>query len=168
MTDKGIITLERTLVLVKPEAIDFRYDFLERVDAVAERIFDRKLERVPAQVWREHYLQFNGKPYFEPMVRDFDGRPVHVAVYGGAEGTIQRIRDVQGKTRPWEAVAGTIRGDFRDALVARGVVLKEDLGNGYFLVRNFIHASDSPESFIREAGVWGNFLGIDLINVGRN
>jgi nucleoside-diphosphate kinase len=47
------------------------------------------------------------------------------------------VRAMVGSTRPWEAAAGTIRGDF--ALMG---------------LRNLIHASDAPETAKSEIALW--------------
>ena len=57
------------------------------------------------------------------------------------DGVIPSIRKIVGATNPVAAEPGTIRGDY--ARVSG---------------RNIIHASDSPDNGVREAGALVNFL----------
>ncbi len=58
-----------------------------------------------------------------------------ILVYEG-ENAIEKIRDVLGPTDPRQAPGGTIRRDF-----------------GSDIMVNAVHASDSPESAVRECGI---------------
>ena len=68
------------------------------------------------------------------------------------EGAIQKVRHAIGKTRPWQADQGTIRGDYwrgADEANAPYLMKFKQPGDDKFLF-NLVHASDSPESFARE------------------
>ena len=60
-----------------------------------------------------------------------------VALALEADGAVQVVRDMMGKTNPLESAPGTIRGDL-------ALVLSE----------NVIHGSDSPESAERELAIY--------------
>ena len=53
------------------------------------------------------------------------------------DNVVERVRKIVGKTDPFEAGHGTIRGDFA-----------QQIG------RNLIHASDSPENARNEINLW--------------
>jgi len=67
------------------------------------------------------------------------------------EGTsaVQMVRNSVGATNPLNAAPGTIRGD-----------LALDIG------RNLIHASDAPETAVRELALW--FTDGELIGYARD
>jgi nucleoside-diphosphate kinase len=77
--------------------------------------------------------------------------PVHALRLRGADA-IQKVRKAVGATRPWQAEAGTIRGDFwvgaNEANASYRLKFQQP-GDDQFLF-NMIHASDSDASFQRE------------------
>ena len=77
--------------------------------------------------------------------------PVKMNHYRGVDA-IQKIRQLVGATRPWQAAAGTIRGDFWPGATEANAAYRlkfQQPGDDQFLF-NMIHASDSPASFARE------------------
>jgi len=77
-----------------------------------------------------------GKFFYEALVSYISSCPVVAAVIEGPQA-ISIVRAMVGATRPWEATAGTIRGDF----ALQGL-------------RNLIHASDAPETAESEIALW--------------
>ena len=77
--------------------------------------------------------------------------PVQVIHLRG-EGAVQKVRRAVGATRPWQAEAGTIRGDFWPGATEANASFRlkfQQPGDDQFLF-NMIHASDSETSFARE------------------
>ena len=64
-----------------------------------------------------------------------------VAIIVEGQRVIEGMRTMMGSTDPTTAPAGTIRGDLGRAW---------DTPN----MENIIHGSDSPESALREIGIW--------------
>ena len=64
--------------------------------------------------------------------------PIVALVLAGTENVVAKVRKLNGATDPVEAVPGSIRGDFAQAMEPDNVV----------------HASDSQESAIREIGLF--------------
>jgi nucleoside-diphosphate kinase len=83
----------------------------------------------------EFYSVHKAKPFFEELVSFITSGPVIACLIEG-NNAITAVRLMAGATKSFEAAPGTIRGDF-----------------GLGLTENLIHASDSPESFIKESGV---------------
>jgi nucleoside-diphosphate kinase len=134
---------ERTLVLIKPDAV--------RRGLVGEviRRFERKGLRIEAMVLRSmdveladrHYAEHLEKPFYPPL-RDFmTGGPLVAMVLTGDQA-IEVTRTLTGATDARKAAPGTIRGDL--ALSNR---------------ENLVHASDSADSAKREIALWFPELG---------
>ena len=132
--------MERSLVILKPDAIQRGLigPILGRLEARGFRLVGMKLMQISDELARLHYAEHEGKSFFHGLITYITSGPVIALVIAG-DNVIQMIRDMVGKTKPWEAAPGTIRGDF--ALMTG---------------RNLIHASDSPESGEREVK---NFFG---------
>lgn len=133
---------ERTLVLVKPDAVarNLTGEILRRIEAKGYRLLALELRDASEELLGEHYAEHHGKPFFEPLVEFMRSGPVVAAVVEG-HGVIEGIRVLCGSTNPTSAPAGTIRGD---------------LGRewGTKVVMNLVHASDAPESADREIALW--------------
>ncbi len=84
----------------------------------------------------KHYEVHREKFFYEGLVNYIVSSPVVVMVLEGHEA-IGAVREMVGATRPWEAKAGTIRGDYAQ------------MG-----LRNLIHASDAPETAEKEIALW--------------
>jgi nucleoside-diphosphate kinase len=136
------VTTERSLVLVKPDgfARGLTGEVLRRIEAkgytlVALQVLTPDLDRLHV-----HYEEHVGKPFFEPLCEFMSSGPVTAVVIEG-ERCIEGFRALAGATDPTKALPGTIRGD-----------LGRDWGKP--VQENIVHGSDSPESAVREIGIW--------------
>ena len=136
------MSTERTLVLVKPDAVERRLtgEVLRRVEAKGYRLVALELRTATADLLDEHYAEHRGKPFFTPLVEFMMSGPVVAAVVEG-ERVIEGLRSLAGATDPTVAAPGTVRGD-----------LGRDWGTT--VVQNLVHGSDSAESAAREIGLW--------------
>ncbi|GAA3942111.1 nucleoside-diphosphate kinase [Pseudoclavibacter caeni] len=135
-------TLQRTLVLVKPDGVErgLTGEILGRIERKGYRLVDLRWVRPSRELLERHYAEHAGKPFFEPLVEFMLTGPIVAAVFEGHE-VIAGVRSLLGASDPTVAAPGTIRGDLgRDWGVA--------------VQRNLVHASDSPESAAREIGIW--------------
>ena len=134
---------ERTLVLVKPDAMQRRLagEIVARFEARGLTIKAARLVQVDAALAREHYAEHTEKPFFGELVEFITSSPTLALVLEG-EGAIAVVRTTMGGTNPADAVPGTIRGDL-----------------ALSMPDNLVHGSDSPESAQREVSLWfGNEL----------
>ena len=129
---------ERTLVLVKPDAL--RRGLLgeilgrfERKGLVVEALVLRTMD---AELADQHYAEHLDKPFYPPLKEFMTSGPLAALVLSG-DDAIEVIRTMIGATDGRKAAAGTIRGDL-------------SLSNR----ENLVHASDSPESAKRELALW--------------
>jgi nucleoside-diphosphate kinase len=130
--------LERTLFLVKPDAVERGLvgDIVARFERRGFALRGLKLLRVTEQQAAEHYVEHVGKPFYPDLVAFITSGPVVAMVLEGL-GAVATVRSMMGATNPLDSAPGTIRGDF--AL---------DLG------RNVVHGSDSPTSAAREIAIF--------------
>jgi len=130
--------VERTLVLVKPDAMQrgLAFEVLRRLEARGLRIEALRLLNVDEPMARRHYGEHEGKPFFEGLVSYISASPVIAAVFAGHDA-VAAARQTMGATNPTEAAPGTIRGDL-----------------GLEIGRNLVHGSDSPESAEREIEIF--------------
>lgn len=73
--------------------------------------------------------------------------PIVKMIIGGTEDTIQKVRDITGKTDPAKSPEGSIRGDL-------GIDSFEAADKEERSVRNLIHASGNPEEAETEITLW--------------
>lgn len=129
---------ERTLVLVKPDAV--RRGLLGEVVARLERkglrlvaLDLRTIDRVTAT---RHYAEHEGKPFFAGLIDFITSGPL-VALVAEGERAIEGVRGLMGETDPVKANPGSVRGDY--ALVVG---------------ENLVHGSDSAASAAREIALF--------------
>ena len=145
---------ERTFVMIKPDSVDDAESILEELDGVGNRISTSKVESLERTLMEEHYSCYVGEPHFRPVVEYFTGQTVVVAVYEG-DGIIQKIRNLIGATDPAKAQPSTIRARYSDDSAERA----RQEGRPH-LIRNVIHASDSPSQAKIEIDVWRTILNL--------
>jgi nucleoside-diphosphate kinase len=142
--------LEKTLVLIKPDHIDYGCEIFQYLDGHGTRLATARIDSVPKEIIESHYEPHRGSFFFGFMTQSFIGRPVMVAVYQGAD-VIQRFIELIGPTDPAEAPKDTIRGRYS----SDSLELSRSEGRP---VQNVIHRSDSQEEFEREFDVWGQYF----------
>ncbi|MHA1125913.1 MAG: nucleoside-diphosphate kinase [Candidatus Heimdallarchaeota archaeon] len=122
--------LEREFVMVKPDGVKRRLvgETIMRLERVGLRLVAIKMLPLTKAMAEKHYAVHKGKPFYEGLVKFITSGPVVAMVVEGKDA-VQRVRKLVGATKPMEAEAGTIRGDF-----------------GMEIGRNIIHAGDSPEN----------------------
>lgn len=130
--------MERSLVLVKPDGVQRGLvgEVIARFERRGLRLVGAKFMQVSLELAQKHYGEHEGKPFYEGLLSYITSAPVMAMVWEGPNA-VAAIRQTVGSTKPAESAPGTIRHDF--AL---------EVG------RNLIHASDKPETGVREAALW--------------
>jgi len=130
--------MERTLILVKPDAFERRLtgEVISRFEDKGLSLVALKLLTADEEIANAHYAEHSEKPFFGELVSFITGGPLVAAVLEGPNA-IGAARQLIGSTDPVEAATGSIRGDF-----------------GLEVTFNLVHGSDSPESAAREIGIW--------------
>ena len=134
--------VERTLVLVKPDAVarGLTGEVLRRIEAKGYTLVAAELRTADEALLAAHYAEHEGKPFFGPLVAFMGSGPVLAVVLEG-QRVIEGFRSLAGTTDPTTAAPGTIRGD-----------LGRDWGRA--VTENLVHGSDSPASAAREIALW--------------
>jgi nucleoside-diphosphate kinase len=129
---------ERTLVLIKPDAMQRRLagQILARLEGRGLDVRGAKLVLVDEQLAGEHYAEHREKPFFGELVEFITSSPTLALVLEG-ESAIKVVRTTMGATNPVDSAPGTIRGDFALAMPD-----------------NLVHGSDSAASAEREIALW--------------
>ncbi len=135
--------MDRTLILVKPDAFERRLtgEIIRRFEAKGLTIVAAKHMTTSEDLAKEHYAEHGERPFFGELVDFITGGPLVALVLEGHEA-VKAARQVIGATNPIEAAPGSIRGDL-----------------GLEVQTNLVHGSDSPESSQREIGLWFPELG---------
>ncbi|MCK4660633.1 MAG: nucleoside-diphosphate kinase [Phycisphaerae bacterium] len=122
--------MERTLIILKPDCVQRRLigRLLLRFEDKGLTIVGMKMMRVSRELAERHYGVHQGKPFYPGLLDYITSGPVVALVLRGPR-CIEVSRALMGKTFGYEAVPGTIRGDF-----------------GLSRTYNLVHGSDSPES----------------------
>ena len=126
--------MERTLVLIKPDAIQRALigKIITRFEEKGLRLVGIKFVKLSDSLLNEHYSHHADKPYFGGIRRFMQSTPVVAICLEGLDG-VETVRRLCGITKSREAAAGTIRGDWAMSIQA-----------------NLVHASDSVETAGKE------------------
>jgi len=132
------MALERTLVLVKPDAMrrQLAGEIIGRLERRGLQLGAARLLMVERSLAEQHYAEHTEKPFFGELIEFITSGPTLALVVEG-EGAIATVRTTMGATDPADAVPGTIRGDL-----------------SLSMPDNLVHGSDSPESAEREIALW--------------
>ena len=132
------MAVERTLVLIKPDAMQRQLagEILARFERRGLVVRETKLLTVDRGLAETHYAEHAEKPFYGELVEFITSGPTLALVLEG-EGAIATVRRTMGATNPADSEPGSIRGDF-----------------ALSMPDNLVHGSDSPESAEREIGLW--------------
>jgi nucleoside-diphosphate kinase len=126
--------MQRTLILLKPDAIEKKIcgKVITRFEDAGFTIRGCKMLILTPQILRDHYAHIAAKPFY-PEVETFMGSLPVIAMVLEGDDIIAKMRDMLGVTDSTKAAPGTIRAEF-----------------GQTMMLNVAHASDSPETAIKE------------------
>ncbi len=133
-----VLMTERTLVLIKPDAVErgLTGRILGRYLAKGLTLVAMEMRTASAELSDAHYRDHVAKTFY-PALKEFITSGPLVAVVLEGERAIDAVRALNGATDGVKAVPGSIRGDWC-------------LSNQ----TNLVHGSDSAESAAREVGLW--------------
>ena len=129
---------ERTLVLIKPDAVrrGLVGEVLGRFERKGLVVVAMDQRTIDGETADRHYAEHVDKDWYPPL-REFITSGPLVAIILEGDQAIAVVRGLNGATDGRAAAAGTIRGDL-------------SLSNR----ENLVHASDSPDSAKRELALW--------------
>jgi nucleoside-diphosphate kinase len=125
---------ERTLVLVKPDAVrrGLVGEIIGRLERKGLSLVALNLRTLDRATAERHYAEHAQKPFFGELIEFITSGPL-VALVAEGPRAVEAVRTMMGTTDPVKAAPGSVRGDF--ALV---------------VTENLVHGSDSAESAKRE------------------
>ena len=122
--------MERTLVLLKPDAVQRALlgDIISRIERKGLTLIGCKMLMLTEELLAEHYSHLTEQSFY-PEIASFMARTPVIALCVEGVDAIPTMRRLCGPTLAREAEPGTIRGDWAMSVQA-----------------NLVHASDSPET----------------------
>lgn len=130
--------MEKTLVLIKPDGVQRGLigEIIARLERRGLRLVASRFRWVPEELARAHYAEHEGKPFHPGLIAYITSAPVMSMAWEGPNA-VEAVRQTMGLTNPLQAAPGTVRHDF-----------------GLEIGRNLTHASDKPETGVKEVGLW--------------
>ncbi len=129
---------ELEFIMIKPDGVSRGLigEIIRRFERRGLKIVGLKMLKMDRKTAEKLYEVHKGKHFFEDLIEYVTSGPVVVMVVKGRRA-VKIVRDMVGATKPWEALPGTIRGDF-----------------AIDIDRNIIHASDSLENSEKEMSIF--------------
>lgn len=124
------MTVQETYIMLKPDCIKrgLMGAVISRIEKKGYHIRRAKLMTLDVPIVAEHYAHLTDKPFYPKLESYMLSGPVFGMVLEG-EDVIQGMRVLMGPTNVFEALPGTIRGDYATDVTY-----------------NIIHGSDTPET----------------------
>ena len=137
--------MERTLAIIKPDAVARRVDgkIIERIEREGFEIRAMRRMRLSEAQAEGFYAVHRARPFFGSLTAFMASGPAVVMVLE-APDAIKKWRTLMGATDPAKADAGTLRKEFAESIE-----------------RNATHGSDAPETAAFEIAYF--FAGMDLL-----
>jgi nucleoside-diphosphate kinase len=137
-TNTGAFAMQRTLILLKPDAVQRRLagEIIGRFERKGLRLVGLKLVTASRELAEKHYAVHKGKPFYESLLSFLTSGPTVALVWEGREAVVVG-RNLMGTTDGAKSPPGTVRGDL--ALSVQN---------------NLVHGSDSPENAAAEIALW--------------
>jgi nucleoside-diphosphate kinase len=145
--------IERTFSMIKPDAVErgLTGQVIARLEAKGLKVVAMRMIKIDNKRAKKLYEVHKEKPFYDGLIEYAMSGPVVTMILEG-EDAVRRLRQVIGATDPSKAEPGTVRRDF-----------------GITVLKNVIHASDSPENAEREMRIFfkkSEILSYDLQTKG--
>lgn len=130
--------MERTLVIIKPDAMERKLmgKIISTYEDKGLHISSIKIVKPSAEIAEKHYVEHKDKPFFKKLVSYITRGEICALIVEGSNA-VAMVRKINGATDPMDADMGTVRG--------RYAISKTE---------NTVHSSDSSESAEREIKIW--------------
>ena len=137
--------IERTLAIIKPDAVERRLagTIIARIEAEGFQIRAMKRVHLSKAQAEGFYAVHRERPFFASLTAFMSSGPAIVVVLESADA-IRKWRTLMGATDPAKADPGTLRKEFAQSIE-----------------RNATHGSDAPDTAAYEIGYF--FSGTELI-----
>lgn len=134
---------EKTLVLIKPDAIQRGYlgEITSRFERKGLKLVGVKMMALDEAVLREHYAHIADKPFFGGVAKFMQSTPVVAMCWEGLD-VVNTVRKITGITKAREAEAGSIRGDFAMSVGCNVIHASDSVDNAQAEVKRFFKADE--------------------------
>jgi nucleoside-diphosphate kinase len=151
MADSPDLGVERTLVLLKPDAVarGLAGRIISRFEDSLLKIVGVKMKLMDAEFTRKHYFDLEerlGAEVYNVTADFMQTGPVIALALEGVDA-VKKVRAIIGSTYPNESAPGTVRGDFAHQTKASSKV------SGKAIV-NLVHASGNSDEAKYEVALW--------------
>ena len=151
MTEQPPSTIERTLVLVKPDGVarGLVGSIIARFESALLKVVAVRMRTMDADFTRQHYADLEerlGSDVYRLTAEFMQSGPVVALALEGVDA-VRKVRAMIGSTYPDAAAPGTIRGD----LAHQTKNWAQSHGSP---VANLVHASGSPDEAKTEVALW--------------
>jgi nucleoside-diphosphate kinase len=139
------MALERTLCIIKPDAVEKRKQgaILQRLQEEGFKVLGLRQTQLSRPTAEGFYAVHRERPFFQDLCAFMTRGPV-VVIALERDNAVQHLRNVIGATDPAKAGEGTVRKQF-----------------GSNVGENAVHGSDSPENGQLETAYY--FSGAELL-----
>ena len=130
--------MERTLVLIKPDAVERNLigKILTFYEDNGLKIIALKMEKISREFAEKHYKEHKGKSFFNELI-DYITRSSLCALVLEGNDAVEKVREINGSTKPEKQKEGTIRKAYAKSIT-----------------ENSVHSSDSVEHAKEEIELW--------------
>jgi nucleoside-diphosphate kinase len=137
-------TLERTLAIIKPDAVARQAagDIIHMIESKGFRIIGAKMLHITKSQAEGFYAVHAGKPFFDSLTNFMSTGPILVLALE-KDNAIKDWRDLMGATNPANAAEGTIRKKWASSIE-----------------KNAVHGSDAEDTARFELSYY--FAGYEL------
>lgn len=141
--------MERTLVLVKPDAVKrgLSGEIIARLEKGGLKLIALKMLQCDEVLAAKHYAVHKERPFFNDLIKSITSAPIAAAIFEG-DDAVRRARAIMGATNPVNAEKGTIRGDL-----------------GLNIEANSVHGSDAVDTAKFEGSLY--FAESDVVEYAR-
>lgn len=130
--------MERTLVLIKPDAVERGLigEIISIYEKKGIKIKAMKIIKADRETAENHYEEHKGRSYFKELIDFITRSPIAAMILEG-ENVIEQVRMINGATDPKKQDMGSIRGKY-----------------ALSYSENTVHSSDSTDNAEREIKIW--------------
>ncbi|MBM4098078.1 MAG: nucleoside-diphosphate kinase [Planctomycetes bacterium] len=130
--------MERTLVLLKPDAVQRRLagELISRFERKGLTIVGLKMLQASKDLAEKHYSVHAARPFYQSLISFLTSGPTVAIALEGREA-VAAVRGLMGLTDGVKSPPGTIRGDYAISIQ-----------------NNLVHGSDSVDNAKAEIELW--------------
>ena len=137
------MTIERTLSIVKPDAVAKNVigQIYTRFESAGLRVIAAKMKHLSRTEAEGFYAVHKDRPFFAALVEFMTSGPVMIQVLEG-ENAVLKNRELMGATDPAKADKGTIRADFASSIEANAAHGSDSLENAAIEITYFFAGTE--------------------------